>query len=157
MCETWLIRVCDITLCTWQSSFMCVTWLICVAWLMHVCDVTHSYEWHDSSMCVARPIRVCDMTWHDSHTKNCRTVRDKRAHLRIACQDASKLSVWKSASSSSLMTPYDIINLKIQFVTNGYTRIMCTRRITIEFARRSARHSSCVTKYNMILIWYYTI
>jgi len=48
----------------WHDSF------VCVAWLIRMCDMTHSYVWHDSFVCVAWLIRMCDMTnwyvWHDS-------------------------------------------------------------------------------------------
>jgi len=49
-----------------------------VAWLFHLCSMTHSYVWHDSFICVPRPIHtrhescshVCDVThlymWHAS-------------------------------------------------------------------------------------------
>jgi len=39
-------------------------------WLIHMCDMTHSYVWHDSSICVTWLIHMCDMThpymWHES-------------------------------------------------------------------------------------------
>ena len=47
----------------WHDSF------ICVAWLIHMCDMTHSYVWCDSFVCVTWlihmctcPIHMCDMT-----------------------------------------------------------------------------------------------
>jgi len=43
---------------------------ICAAWLIHVCNMTHSYVWHDSFRCAAWLIYTCDKThsyvWHDS-------------------------------------------------------------------------------------------
>jgi len=68
-------------------SFMCVTCLIwyvwhdsfmCVAWLIHVCDMTHSCVWHDSFICVTWFIHVCDMThlhvWHDAFMRVTRLI-----------------------------------------------------------------------------------
>jgi len=95
MCVTWLIRIHDMPHSyAWHASFMCVTRLI------HMCDVnnshvwhdsttrtdlslstacvwhdsfrwgTHSYEFHDSFLCVTWPIHMCDMIYlnvgHDS-------------------------------------------------------------------------------------------
>jgi len=33
-----------------------------VTWLIHMCDMTHSYVWHDSSICVMWLFHMCDMT-----------------------------------------------------------------------------------------------
>ena len=48
----------------WHDSSICVTWLT------HMCDMTHPYVWHDSLIDVTRLIHMYDMThsyvWHDS-------------------------------------------------------------------------------------------
>ena len=49
------------------NCMYCVTYItdifhICTAWLMNMCDMTHSYEWHDSFICVTWLIHV----WHNS-------------------------------------------------------------------------------------------
>ena len=45
-----------------HDSFICVTWLI------HMCDMTHSYQRHDSFICVTWFIHIRDMT-HSSHMR----------------------------------------------------------------------------------------
>jgi len=50
-CLTWLIHVCDMTMCdmthlyVWHDSFTCVTWLI------HMFNMTHSCVWNRSIIC----------------------------------------------------------------------------------------------------------
>ena len=48
----------------WHDSFICMTWLI------HLRDMTPSSVWHDSFICVTWLIYMCDMThlyvWRDS-------------------------------------------------------------------------------------------
>jgi len=72
VCVTWLVRMHEMIYfmrnltCSqvWHDSF------ICVAWHIHMCDMTHSYVWHDSFICVTQLIHMCDMThsyvWHNS-------------------------------------------------------------------------------------------
>jgi len=87
---TSLIRMCDMTHSyVWHDSFICVirpihvcdvTRAVCgvprlstrmltvvdpftyVTWLIRMCDMTHSYVWHNSFICIIRPIHVCDVT-----------------------------------------------------------------------------------------------
>jgi len=35
---------------------------LCVTWLIYIHNLTHSYVWHDSFICVAWLIHMCDMT-----------------------------------------------------------------------------------------------
>ena len=41
----------------WHDSSMCVIWLI------HACGMTHPYVWYDSFMCVPWNIRICSTTY----------------------------------------------------------------------------------------------
>jgi len=98
ICVAWLIDMCGVThLYVWHDSLICVTWLfhmcgvthwyvwrdsfICVTWLVDMCDVhmnewvTHSYEWHESSLICVSHIVWCEQSGHScewvTHSYEC--------------------------------------------------------------------------------------
>jgi len=56
--------LCESAICP-DDSFIFVSWFIHMwdSWLIHMWDVTHSYAWHDASICVSWLIHICDMPY----------------------------------------------------------------------------------------------
>jgi len=74
-------------------------WQDCMfSWLIHVCDMTHSYEWHDSFICVTWLIPM----WHDGMCAQ---------HRHSCMRDMTHSYAWHDSFTQYLRSPKALLKI----------------------------------------------
>jgi len=140
ICETWLIRMCDMTHSyVWYDSFIRVKWFIhmwdmtisyawhdsfmCVTWLPHSCNTTHSHVWHDSCISVTRLNPMCDTTqWSDLFSQH--TYENESYHTREWVLSHIVSHTWEKVLFPCVLrlgdqTHLRITHMRMSLITHG--------------------------------------
>jgi len=84
--------MCDMTHSNvWHDSFICVTRPI------HMCDMTHTYTWHAAFICVTCLVNMCDMP----HSYACHTYERNVSHIwkrRVTHMNESRVTYLRHAT-----------------------------------------------------------
>jgi len=78
-----------------------------VTWLIHMCDMTHSYLWHDSSICVTWLIHTCDTSRHTSTLVDT-SVSSVSSVSRMSCHESCHTQITRIWRSYECVTSRDM-------------------------------------------------